>query len=514
MKTTTESAATGPIAERFPTLDHVWLAAALTIVIIRALVWPITPSDYWWQLAYGRWIVDNGAIPLVDHFSFTRAGEPYYDQPWLSQVLMYGIFRVGGAALSLVTFAATLALTYTLLLRVCILRGGSVRLSAGLLILSLAVGMTNWSLRSQVFAMPILVGYLLILETWRRTHGARGNGVRHDGQHRHVLWLLPLLMVVWVNMHGSFVLGGVLIALVFAGELLSSRSGWREALERVRPLLLWGGLTAVAILVNPRGPRVFEYVFGLMGNPAIQRIVDEWLPTTTASIVGRLFFLYAMLVAGAAAMGRRRPNPVDLLVLAVFFWLALSGERHVMWFSLVSLPILVEQLASAFNGNREHQDRQGNVLMNRTFLAAMLLGVLLLLPPFKTHLPLPPHLRPLISVNTPVASVEYLRDAGRSTERLFHTEMTGSFLMWAAPEQKVFVDARVELYPADQLQAYRMLNAGLAVDSLLAAYAIDGLLLDKERQGRLLEWARMSEDWDVRFEEECCTYLVKPETAD
>jgi hypothetical protein len=200
---------------------------------------------------------------------------------------------------------------------------------------------------------------------------------------------------------------------------------------------------------------------------------------------------------------------VDLLVLVVFFWLALSGERHVMWFALVSLPILVEQLASAFDGNRPGQDRQGNVLMNRTFLATMALGVLLLLPPVKTHLPLPPHLRPLVSVNTPVASVEYLRDDGRSSERLFHTEMTGSYLMWAVPEQKVFVDARVELYPADQLQAYRMLNAGLAVDSLLAAYAIDGLLLDNDRQDRLLEWALKSEDWDVRFEEECCTYLVK-----
>ena len=508
MKTITDSDATGPIAERFPTLDHVWLAAALTVVVVRALVWPITPSDFWWQLAYGRWIVDNGAIPIVDHFSFTRAGEPYYDQPWLSQVLMYGVFRVGGAALSLVAFAATLGLTYALLLRVCILRGGSVRLSAGLLILSLAVGMTNWSLRSQVFAMPILVGYLLILETWRRAHGARGSGA-HDGQHRHGLWLLPLLMVVWVNLHGSFVLGGVLIALVFAGELFSSRSGWREALERVRPLLLWGGLTAVAILLNPRGPRVFEYVFGLMGNPAIQQIVDEWLPPTTATIVGRLFFLYAMLVAVSAAVGRRRPDPVDILVLAVFFWLALSGERHVMWFALVSLPILVEQLASRFSANHVGRGRQGHVMVNRTLLASMMLGILLLLPPVKTHLPLPPHLRPLVSVNTPVASVEYLRDHGRSSERLFHTERTGSYLMWAAPEQMVFVDARVELYPADQLQAYRMLNAGLAVDSLLAAYAIDGLLLDNDRQDRLLEWARRSEDWDVRFEEECCTYLVK-----
>ena len=108
-----------------------------------------------------------------------------------------------------------------------------------------------------------------------------------------------------------------------------------------------------------------------------------------------------------------------------------------------------------------------------------------------------------------MATVNALRADVTAPARLFHTETTGSYLMWAAPGRKVFLDARVELYPLEQLQGYRMLNAGIAVDSLLDAYDIDGLLLDVERQKRLVEWIRISPDWEVRFEEPCCSYWIR-----
>lgn len=519
-----------PAGDRFPTLDHVWLAAALTVVLVRALAWPIIPSDFWWQLAYGRWIVEHGSIPAVDHFSFTRAGEPYFDQPWLAQVLMYGIYRIGGAALSLVALAALLGAAYGLLLRLCLRVGGSARLSAGLLMLSMSVAMTNWSMRSQAFALPLFVLYLTVLEEWRaglRARPASASLARRGAQVARGprLWLLPLLMVPWVNLHGSFVLGGALVALYLAGELTGlvwprrrgrppgGTSGARDLL----PLVGWGAAAALAVLVNPRGPAVLGYVLGLVGNPAIQGIVQEWQAPRIGTVVGNLFFAYAGVVALAAVLPRRRPDAVELLVLAAFFWLALGAERHVIWFALVSVPFLVRQAASLGHatsaarepGERESGTRQGRRPLNLAFLAGMALAVALVLPPVKRHLSLPPELAPLVSTDTPVASVAFMREDPRRPGRLFHTETTGSYLMWAAPEQGVFVDARVRLYPLGQLEDYGRLSAGLAADSLLSAYAIDGLLLDDTRQAGLLEWARSSPEWEVRFEEPCCTYLVR-----
>ena len=362
--------------------------------------------------------------------------------------------------------------------------------------------MTNWSMRSQAFALPLFVAYMAVLADWRIRWGEPG------ARPGHKLWLLPLLMVAWVNLHGSFVLGGVLICLVFAGELLAIVIGRRDAaLGSLKPLVMWGAVTAVAVFLNPSGPAVFRYVLGLVSNPAVQGIVEEWQAPAAGTVVGNLFFAYAALVAVAAVFARRRPDAVEVLALATFFWLALGGERHVIWFALISVPFLAKQAASvAGAGEGARQGRRG---LNLALLGTMALAVVLVLPPVKRHLSLPPALQGLVSADTPVETVEFMRADERRPDRLFHTETTGSYLMWAAPEQKVFVDARVQLYPLRQVEDFRRLSAGIAADSLLAVYAIDGLLLDDERQASLLDWAAGSPDWDVRFKEACCTYLLR-----
>src|SRR4051794_39346844 len=81
------------------TLDHVWLASAIMLIALRPLLTPIPPNDFWWHLATGRLIVSQGAIPTVDSFSYTRLGEPFFNQGWLAQLLMYGLYQLGGIPL-------------------------------------------------------------------------------------------------------------------------------------------------------------------------------------------------------------------------------------------------------------------------------------------------------------------------------------------------------------------------------------------------------------------------------
>jgi hypothetical protein len=87
---------------QFPTLIHVWIAALFAAILLRTFLMPVPPNDVWWQLAMGRLIVHTGGILTHDVFSFTQAGQPYYNQPWLAQLLMYGLHRVGGVPLLLV----------------------------------------------------------------------------------------------------------------------------------------------------------------------------------------------------------------------------------------------------------------------------------------------------------------------------------------------------------------------------------------------------------------------------
>lgn len=127
----------------FPTLIHVWIAALFAAILLRTFLMPVPPNDVWWQLAMGRLIVETGGIPTHDVFSFTQAGQPYYDQPWLAQLLMYGLHRVGGVPLLLVVQAALVSLAYAILLRLCVLRTGAAKLSVGLLLLTMPVTATS-----------------------------------------------------------------------------------------------------------------------------------------------------------------------------------------------------------------------------------------------------------------------------------------------------------------------------------------------------------------------------------
>src|SRR6266498_2810854 len=179
---------------RWLTIEHVWLAAALMLIALRPLLTPIPPNDFWWHLATGRAIITQGAIPVIDSFSYTQAGQPFFNQGWLAQLLMYGMYQLGGSPLIYIAQELVIALAYGLLLRLCLLRTGQVQLSVGLLLLTtLPLSFDNWLVRPQSYAFPLFAGFLSILTEYRL-----------GGKNR--LWLLPLLMVLWVNIHGSFVL--------------------------------------------------------------------------------------------------------------------------------------------------------------------------------------------------------------------------------------------------------------------------------------------------------------------
>ncbi|NTV66043.1 MAG: hypothetical protein HGA65_21255, partial [Oscillochloris sp.] len=191
------------------TLDHVWIFAAVAFIALRALLTPIPPNDFWWHMATGRLIVEHGQIPAVDSFSYTRTGEPFYNQSWLGQLLMYGLYQLGGAALVIMAQAALLASTYGLLLRLCLRRSGRLRLSvAFLLVMTMPASFDNWIVRPQTYALALFVAYLYVLDGWRRLSLGSAVAAERVQKREGNFWataapllLLPILGVVWVNLH-------------------------------------------------------------------------------------------------------------------------------------------------------------------------------------------------------------------------------------------------------------------------------------------------------------------------
>jgi hypothetical protein len=502
----------------FPTLDHVWLFAPVALIGLRALLTPIPPNDFWWHMATGRLIVEQGAIPTADSFSFTRAGEPFYNQGWLAQLLMYGLHQLGGIPLIYIVQALVIVLAYGLLLRLCLWRTGQVRLSVGLLFATVLLSFDNWLVRPQSYAFVLFAGFLTVLTEYRL-----------GGKNR--LWLLPPLMVVWVNLHGSFVLGGVLIAITLAAEWLKRRiASWREITrwasqpigapedvlarhepERpvpLLPLLLWGAATALALLLNPRGPAVLGYVRNLLGTSAVTSLVTEWAPPSIREPGGTIFFLFLFLCIAVLTYARRRPDLTDMLLAGAFLWNALGAGRNVVWFGFVATPLLVAQAATLLAPQKQARAAAGLPALNAVLIGLLGLMLALALPWLKPAL-LPPSVGALLTKDTPVEAVSFLRSQPDRPRRLFHSEAYGSYLIWAAPEQPVFIDTRIELYPYQQWRDYINLSQGSNVATLLQKYQIDGLLLSVEHQEGLIEAIRREGGWVERYADEQSVYFTR-----
>jgi hypothetical protein len=496
------------------TLDHVWLAAGLMLIALRPLLTSIPPFDFWWHLATGRAIVAQGAIPTVDAFSYTQPGQPFYNQGWLAELLMYGLYQLGDVQLIALVQALVMALAYGLLLRLCVIRSGRLRLSVALLLLTtLPLSFTNWVVRPQSYTFPLFVGFLTILTEYRLGRSNR-------------LWLMPLLMVLWVNMHGAFVLGLVLIGITFVGEMLKSlkKSRTQELRTENRSestdttsqfsilntqFFLWSALTGLATLINPRGLGVLSYVRNLLGSNAVTKLVEEWAPPTIRDAGGNglIFFLFLIGAAVVLIYARTRPDLTDMLLFGAFLWLALGATRNIVWFGFVATPLVAAQAATLLPAPAARR-HPGSLVLNAMLIGLLSLMLLIGLPWVKPAL-LPPMFGALLSEDTPVAAVQFMRSESTRPSHLFHTEGFGSYLMWAAPEQPVFIDTRIELYPYEQWVDYINLGQANNVAQLLRKYDIDGLLLNKKRQAALVEAARADSAWQLRYEDEQVIYLLK-----
>ncbi|HWQ13681.1 MAG TPA: hypothetical protein VNL77_12830 [Roseiflexaceae bacterium] len=471
------------------TLDHVWLAAALILLALRPLLTVIPPNDFWWHMAVGRAIVEQGAIPPVDAFSFTRGGAPFFNQAWLAQLLMYGLYSLGGLPLILIAQALVIALAYGLLLRLMLLRTGRVKLCVALLLLTtMPLSFDNWSVRPQSYVFPLFAGFLTVLTEHRLGRASR-------------LWLLPPLMALWVNMHGSFVLGLALIGITFVGEALKSLRGGASAFSVQRSaFLLWGALTALATLLNPRGPGVLAYVSNLLGSNQVTQLVVEWAPPTVRDINGAIFFLFVIALAAVLAYARRRPDLTDMLLAGAFLWLALGAMRNVVWFGFVATPLLAVQTATLLPPPPARRPA-GSPTLNAALIGALALLLVIGSPWLKPAL-LPPAVGALLLDDTPVAAVRALKALPQRPARLFHAMGYGSYLIWAAPEQPVFIDPRIELYPFAQWRDYINLGQANNVDQLLEKYAIDGALLSIREQRPLVDHLRRDARWTLHYEDE------------
>ncbi len=487
-----------------PTLRHLWFAIPLFFAAVRGFLAPLGLLDFYWHLKLGQVIFETRSIPRTDIFSFTAAGEAFVDQSWLADVLFYWIYKVGGFAL--VGFCNGVLL-FLILLPLAFLCRKATELVWPSVVSLLLVGFCfPWNLRPQVFSSLLFSFFYWIL--W--SHRSRPNGA---------IYALPFLMILWVNLHGAFIIGLVLILIFLACEsieVLAGRNHDAAGIRRLKTLGLVFVLCLMATLANPEFFRVYDYVRTILNASSVQKYVSEWQPPAVNSSDGFImFYLPFFLLTFLLISSSRRPAFAEIAIYLAFGAYAMASLRNCVWFQIVSAPMIAGYLTKIdwsvvhldrFISTAAHRTREvrkkGEVpFLNRGILIAMVLVLVLQSPWMRIWL----RKDTLQEAATPIKAMDFI-DRNNLQGNIFHPQVYGDYLIWRLwPRQRSFFDGRVHLFDEAFVKSYFRIFQDSAWEKLLQKYGIRYLLLPKDKNDqdskRLIEAARSSGRWLPCYED-------------
>jgi hypothetical protein len=417
--------------------------------------------DTWWHLKYGESILETGRWPTVDTWSFTAHGMPGVAYEWGGEVLTALAYRLGGlrgldVLLIALTSVIVLLIYYFAWLR-C--RNSRAAFFATFLLLPLTV--LCFTLRPQLMGYIFLLVTLISLERFRL------------GEQK-TLWVLPLIFLLWVNTHGSFTLGFMVLGLYWITGLAEFSSGGIYAVRwqpEQRLHLELVSLLSVAVLpFTPYSTRPaavpLDFVTSLPLN--LSHIV-EWQPINTDFWQAKLLLvlLFGFIVAQVAFRFRYRLEELALFLIVLYA--TFVHFRFAIFYSIIFAPLAALILA---RWSPTYDPRIDKYSVNAVLIFAALAAMVWYFPSQAT-------LQTNVSNDYPVQAVRYLRNHP-VPGRMFNDYTYGGYLVWImVPENKVFIDGRGNIFePAGLFSAYADV-VGLKPDAfaVLESYRINFCLI-------------------------------------
>jgi hypothetical protein len=447
--------------------------------------------DTWWHLKYGDTILQTGRWPTADAWSFTIHGMPRVAYEWGGEVLTALAYRLGGLRGMDVLLIALTSVIVLLIYYFAWLRCRNSKAAFFATFLLLPVAVLCFTLRPQLLGYIFLLITLIALERFRK------------GEQKN-LWVLPVVFLLWVNTHGSFTLGFMVLGLYWITGLAEFSSGGLYAVrwqpeQRLHMELV--ALLSVAVLpLTPYGTRLAAVPFDVATTlPLNLADINEWQPLNFGFWQAKLLLvlLFGFIVAQVAFRLRFRLEEYGLF--AVVAYLTFVHGRFAIMYAIVFAPLA----ASIFVRWAPVYDPK---IDKHAINAVLILGALLAMNWF---LPSQATLENNLSNDAPVEAAHYLLHHP-IPGRMFNDYGYGGYLVWAlAPHYKVFIDGRGDVYEwAGVFSDYADIVA-LKADALavLQTYRIDSCLI--RPNGPLATVLAGNSDWKEIYKDTICTIFVR-----
>ncbi len=468
-------------------------------------------ADTGWHIGIGRYILETGAIPGKGIYSYTAADMPWMAHEWLTELIFAVIHKIRGFN-GIVLFAALfIAVTHSLFYKFLLYRGVNTALALVLTIFVITVTSIHWLARPHILSMLITLVWYMALEAYR-VEGKR------------YLYLLPLIMVIWVNLHGGFMAGLLLIAVYWLGRLLdfllSMDSSIREKYKS--DLLAYGKVGFLAIcasLLNPHGYKTLLFPFQIMGQELNVGRISEWASPNFHGFLPYEYMLLALIVI--LGFSKFKLSFIEAGLVILWTHLSLHSVRYGPLFAIIVTPILAVRLEGLMKDGRE----AGNRLLSRIHDFSE--GIR------KTSESVKGHTMPIIAVilvaavtvnsgrvfgmplfdyrfdkkRFPVEAVEFAERNGIKG-KIFNTYHFGGYLIYKGfPKEGVFIDGRADMYNEFLKNYYDVLDIKPEWKDVLKRFNIDWVLITASSPVSviLLE----AEEWRLIYADKVANIFVR-----
>lgn len=390
---------------------------------------------------------------------------------WLTEGIFYLFYKYIGLFPLGIVFAVLAAIPFLLLGR-----GKKKPFLAGTLTFAAAVlAQPTMGIRPQVLTI-FFIGLLLYLLRERKNAA-----------------FLPLLFLLWANLHAGFVLGLLLLGSVATVELLTKKNF---------KLFLFSVLSLLSSLLNPLGLGLWRTILRDASSPLVRSGILEWVPTTTRFDIGFFFLLYLFSFWATWFLVKRK-DWTFFPPLFVFSFLALDAVRHVALFLLISLPFFVESLEKI------------KFAWLAPFFRGYLVSFFLIFIPVYILTLGRQNLDKYFTgetdfVSYPAAAVSFIKENNLPRE-IFNDYGWGGYLIWNLRDYPTFIDGRMPGWQTEDQKILEDYNKISGVrgpyEDLLQTYKVRTVLVNKETP---LGWAlRHSNSWKLVFEDDAAWVFVK-----
>ncbi|HTN77504.1 MAG TPA: hypothetical protein VL096_19735, partial [Pirellulaceae bacterium] len=357
-----------------PTCTRSQLALVATLCLIFA--WTslnrLNHTDLWGHINFGRWMAQHQSLPAIDPFAAAPSEVVVTHNAWLSQLLGYETLATLGLE-GLVLAHATLA-TLAVGLMVLAIRQRGVPLcwaiAGGVAYYVLALPIVG-TIRPQLFGM---VGAPLVLLACAQLPEKRGP----------LVWL-PLLFLLWANLHGSFAMGMVMLGACCIGttwRIFGETGNLKQTAVDVRCVRVWAALflSMLAASINPLGPGIFINVL-TFGNHVALADISEWRSLALVSFSGVLFYTSLIALLVTLKLSTKRWEMTDLLLVLVFGLVAMTAMRMLQWWAVVWPWVIVPYAISVWEARFGKTADTAPPTTMRTVLAMGIVFMTLLIAP-------------------------------------------------------------------------------------------------------------------------------------